>query len=64
MKLKSSSLADGASAPSALLEPGPPPLVDPDPRSEDQDTGDVSSGVNEDDLDHDEMDTDRVTSLD
>ena len=36
----------------------------PDPLPEDQDTGDLPTGVDEDALDADEIDTDRVTAPD
>ncbi len=35
---------------------------EPDRSDEDQDSGDVPAGVDEDALEHDELDTDRVTS--
>ena len=56
--------ADGASLPAALLgsSSGSEPGNVPDP--EDQDTGDLPTGVDEDALDADELDTDRLVSRD
>lgn len=58
----SSPTADGAGALSALLAAAGPAQVPSEP--EDQDTGDVPAGVNEDELDHDELDTDQIASPD
>lgn len=60
MRTTSNSPADEALASSALLASSP--VLFPDPAPEDQDTGDVPSGVDEDALNEDDLDTDRITS--
>jgi hypothetical protein len=60
--MKSRSAADGAGAPSALLASSDPARFPAEP--EDQDTGDVPTGVDEDALNEDDLDTDQVTSPD
>ena len=60
--MKSNPAADGAGAPSALLASAGP--AQPPPNPEDQDDGDVPAGVDEDQLNEDDLDTDRITSPD
>jgi hypothetical protein len=64
MRTTSSSLADGAIASSALLANTVPPSIPNAPLldEEDQDTGDLPTGIDEDALDDDPLDTDRITS--
>src|SRR5579875_3342571 len=55
--------ADGASTSSALLAGSPGPLPPQSlPGEEDQDTGDIPAGVDEDELNDDPLDTDQITS--
>ncbi len=60
--MKSNVAADGAPVPSALLAGAGPAFEPAEP--DDQDTGDISEGVDEDALNEDEIDTDQVTRLD
>jgi hypothetical protein len=66
MRTTSNSLADEAPTSSALLANSPStPPVHPIPDSEeDQDTGDLPTGVDEDALDNDPLDTDTITAPD
>jgi hypothetical protein len=61
--MKSSrSAADGAVAPSALLAADGATSFPADP--EDQDSGDIPTGIDEDELNQDDIDTDQVATLD
>ena len=62
-----SSVADGAPAPSALLDALPetsplPGLTGLTREEQDQDAGDLPTGVDEDALNEDDLDTDQITS--
>lgn len=64
MRTRLNLFADGANPPSALFlsHPLTPPNPSPAPTVEDQDTGDVIPGIDEDALNADDLDTDQLTS--
>ncbi len=65
MRMRRNPFADGANSPSALSAGSLPPANPfPSPNPDDQDAGGVAPGVDEDALNADDLDTDRITSPD
>jgi hypothetical protein len=60
-RTRSNSLAGGSFLPPASSDAGPDRF--PAGTEADQDAGDLLPGVDEDALEHDELDTDRITSV-